>query len=219
MLVQLRHDNTTFTEEQADALLQKAEPALARELRDSVLFRDAKDFLRKYVAYAKRSCHPVLSEAARDKLVEYYVGLRKQAAASDSKAIPLTARQLEALVRMSEASARVRLANEVEEEDANRAIAIYEYYMRKIGGSEGGILDVDMTMSPMSRSQANAVGIVKTVIRDLAAGSDDGADWADIVREAERQGVPLAKVEAIVKRLKESGEVYRGRTDDHFKLA
>lgn len=219
MLEQLRHDETTYTEEQAEALLQKAEPALARELRGSTLFKDTKDFLRKYVAYAKRSCHPVLSEEARDKLVEYYVNLRKQAGASESKAIPLTARQLEALVRMSEASARVRLAKEVEEDDAGRAISIYEYYMRKIGGSEGGIMDVDMTMSPMSRSQANAVGTVKGVIRDLAAASDDGADWPDIVREAERQGVPLAKVEAIVKRLRESGEVYRGRTDNHFKLA
>ncbi|HET6404902.1 MAG TPA: minichromosome maintenance protein MCM, partial [Candidatus Thermoplasmatota archaeon] len=218
MLEQLRHDETLFTEEQATALLQKVEPALARDLRGSSMFKDTKEFLRKYVAYAKRTCHPVLSEDARDKLAAYYVELRRSAGGEESKAIPLTARQLEALVRISEASARVRLAKEVTLEDAERAIGVYEYYMRRLGSSEGGIMDVDMVASGVSANQRNSIGTVKQVIRDLEARDPDGAEWGEVVRECERKGVPLAKVEEIVKRLKQQGEVYQGRTDNHLKL-
>lgn len=218
MLMQLEHDDSPYTQDQAEALLQKVEPALARDLANTSLFKDTKEFLRKYVAYAKRTCHPVLSEAARDKLAAYYVDLRRQAQNDENKAIPLTARQLEALVRISEASARVRLGHEVTTEDTDRAIEIYQYYMRKIGGSEGGIMDIDMVASGVSQSQRNAIGTVKSVIRDLETTNPDGAEWQDVVRECERKGVPLQKVEDIVKRLKQQGEVYQGRTDNHLKL-
>lgn len=207
MLMQLRHDDTqVYSTEEVDALLAKVEAPVA------------KDFLRKYVAYAKRTCHPVLSEEARDRLVDYYVSLRRQAQGEESRAIPLTARQLEALVRISEASARIRLAREVGSEDTDRAIQIFEYYMKRIGGSEGGIMDIDMVASGVSHNQRNAIGTIKSVIRDLEAGNPDGALWQDIVDACERKGVSLAELEKSIKRLKTQGEVYQGRTDNHLKL-
>ncbi|HUR69313.1 MAG TPA: minichromosome maintenance protein MCM [Candidatus Thermoplasmatota archaeon] len=218
ILMQLRHEDSLYTEEQADALLARMQPVIAREIEGSKLFKDTKEFLRKYVAYAKRSCHPVLSDEAREKLAAYYVDLRRQAANAESKAIPLTARQLEALIRISEASARVRLSQEVAIDDAERAIQIYEYYMRRLGSSEGGIMDIDMVASGVSASQRNNIGTVKQVIRDLEAANPDGAEWPEVVREAERRGVPFAKLDEIVKRLKQQGEVYQGRTDNHLKL-
>ncbi len=199
MLEQIRHEDTTYTEEEVHGLLARTAPPVP------------KDFLRKFVAYAKRTCHPVLSEEARDRLAAYYVDLRRQGSGEDSKAIPLTARQLEALVRLSEASARVRLSPEVTGEDTDRAVQIFEYYMRKIGGGEGGIMDIDMVASGVSSSQRNNVGIVKTVIRSLEAGTDHGAEYSEIVAECERKGVAPDKVQAIVERLKQQGEAYSPR--------
>ena len=206
MLAQLRHDDGVHTYDEVDAILRKVEPPVGVE------------FLRKYVAYAKRTCHPILSEDAREKLASYYVDLRRSGAGEDGKAIPITARQLEALVRLSEASARIRLSPEVEPEDTDRAIRIYQYYMRKIGGGEGGIMDIDMVASGVSHSQRNAIGIVKNAIRTLEAGNDHGADYAEVVAACEAQGVPPDKVRSIVDRLKQQGEVYQGRTDNHLKL-
>jgi replicative DNA helicase Mcm len=205
MLEQIRHEDSLHTEDEVDLLLARTAPPVA------------KDFLRKFVAYAKRTCHPVLTEDARDRLVTYYVDLRRQGSGEDNKAIPLTARQLEALVRLSESSARVRLSPEVSPEDTDRAIGIFEYYMKRIGGGEGGIMDIDMVASGVSHSQRQSVGIVKGVIRRLEAGTDHGAEYSEVVRECEREGVAPDKVQSIVERLKQQGEAYSPR-ENHLKL-
>ncbi|MEG3057050.1 MAG: hypothetical protein RQM90_13965 [Methanoculleus sp.] len=48
--------------------------------------------LRKYIAYAKRTCFPILSDGAREALISYYMRLRNLA--SGDKPVPVTARQL-----------------------------------------------------------------------------------------------------------------------------
>ena len=73
-------------------------------------------FFRKYVAYSKRSCFPILSIEAKEALVGYYLKLR--GIAEPNKPVPVTARQLEALVRLAEASARIRLSDTIEQHDA-----------------------------------------------------------------------------------------------------
>jgi replicative DNA helicase Mcm len=207
-------------------VLASIEPPLAQNLPKC--FKDWKDFLRKYVAYSKRTCHPVLSEEARDKLAEYFVGLRNRrtmpqlqgsaggaaarasARATDddgTSAIPLTARQLEALVRLSESSARARLAREVSGEDTRRAIEIYEYYMKRIGASEGGVIDADIVASGVS----NAQRIINGVIRELEAGTEHGADVNSVRAACEGRGVAPEKVDAFIAQAKTRGELYSPR--------
>jgi replicative DNA helicase Mcm len=68
-------------------------------------------FLRKYLAYTKQKCFPKLTEEATEAIKEFYVSLRSQGSTGDSavKPIPISARQLEAIVRLAEASARIGL--------------------------------------------------------------------------------------------------------------
>jgi len=56
---------------------------------------------------------------SKEHLIDFYLGLRKQGEAPDSP-FPVTARQLEALIRLAEASARVRLSGMVTKEDTDR---------------------------------------------------------------------------------------------------
>lgn len=219
MLAQMRNEDASFAEDEVDAVLAKVEPVLSRGLPKC--FRDWKDFLRKYVAYAKRSCHPVLSEEARERLMSYFVGLRNRrpglaassgagrGAAQDegNRAIPLTARQLEALVRLSEASARVRLDREVTTEDTDRAIQIYEYYMKRIGASEGGVIDTDMVSTGVSNAQRT----IKAIIRRLEAGQDDGALISSVMAECASQGIPVEKVQSFIEHAMQRGELYSRR--------
>ncbi|CEM12672.1 unnamed protein product [Vitrella brassicaformis CCMP3155] len=67
------------------------------------------DFIRKYIRYS-RSKQPVLSERAQTLLKKYYMELR-QGQASGSSGIAVTPRQLESLVRCSEAVARIHLSD------------------------------------------------------------------------------------------------------------
>ena len=98
-----------------------------------------KQLFRKYVAYARQTCHPKLSLEAKAALQEFYLLLRKQARGADGSAV--TARQLEALVRLAEARARVDLREEVTGADARDAIEIMESSMVALGIDEYGMLD------------------------------------------------------------------------------
>ena len=66
------------------------------------------EMLRKYIAYAKQNVFPELTDDALAEIRRYYVQMRNQGS-EEGGAIPISARQLEGLVRLSEASARVRL--------------------------------------------------------------------------------------------------------------
>jgi replicative DNA helicase Mcm len=90
------------------------------------------DLMRKYVAYSRRNIFPIMEEEAREHLVKFYMDLRKMGEGKDAP-VPVTARQLEALVRLAEASARVRLSNVVTMDDAKRTTKIVYSCMKQVG--------------------------------------------------------------------------------------
>lgn len=100
------------------------------------------EIIRKYVSYAKRNCFPIMSEEARDMIMKDYLNIRGMAG-GESKSVPITARQLEAYVRLSEASARTRLSDVVEDVDAARAIGLINYYLSKVAKTSDGAWDAD----------------------------------------------------------------------------
>ncbi len=127
---------------------------------DPVLFR-------KYVAYAKRTCYPILSEEAKLALIAYYMNLRDVADAS--KPVPVTARQLEALVRLAEASARVRLSSRIEQADAERVIKIVDACLRQVAyDSKTGGYDIDKMMTGYSKGKRDLIRIIKDAIKGVA---------------------------------------------------
>ena len=95
-------------------------------------------FLRKYIAHARLTCHPVITPDARRMIRETYLKQRKESI----KSIQITPRQLEALVRLATASAKVRLSDTVEEEDAQRAVRVYGHSIVKLC-FEDGLVDID----------------------------------------------------------------------------
>ena len=124
---------------------------------------------RKYVAYAKQKIKPSLSEEAIQEIEKFYVELRNSPVSSESslRPIPISARQLEALIRMSEASAKVRLDSSVTREDAKRAIDIIKYYLMQVGYDyETKTFDIDK-ISGMTTSKRNKVFIVRDIITQL----------------------------------------------------
>jgi DNA helicase MCM8 len=84
--------------------------------------------LRKYIAYARAYVHPVLTDGARSVLKQFYLSLRKERRHGDS--VPVTTRQLESLVRLAEARAKMELREEVTEADAHDAVAVVKETVR-----------------------------------------------------------------------------------------
>jgi len=64
--------------------------------------------LSEYISYAREKIHPQLSEDAARDLTEGYVELRKSSGSRQT--VAATPRQLESLVRLSEAIAKMRYA-------------------------------------------------------------------------------------------------------------
>ncbi len=130
----------------------------------------SRDLLKKYIAYAKQRIKPVLTKKAIKEIETFYVELRNKPVASEGvmRPIPISARQLEALIRMSEASAKLRLSNEVTVEDSKRAIDIMKYYLMQVGYDyESKTFDIDRIGSRITSSQRNKVFTLRDLITEL----------------------------------------------------
>lgn len=166
------------------------------------------EMLMKYVAYAKREVRPAMTQAAADEIQEFYVNMRQKGSGEAGESVPITARQLEALVRVAEASARAELKEKVEVEDAQRAIDILTYCLKQVGvDPETGEFDIDMMESGVSSSERNRVQTVKQIITN-AAGDDDAVDIESVIEKAEEDGVDREQAEDVIERLKRDGELF-----------
>ncbi len=165
------------------------------------------NFLRKYIAYTKMNCKPELTEVAGQKLKEFYVNLRGKATSEESP-VPITLRQYEGLIRLSEASAKIRLKEKVEEEDAQRAIDIMKYSLRQFGfDPETGLIDIDRAEGAMATSaQRSKIRIVLDIIEELHGVIGKNIPVEEILRRAREQGVE--RPEDIIKRMKEEGLIF-----------
>ena len=183
-----------------EAKAEKIKPAIEPEL------------LRKYIAYAKKTVFPVLTKEAKDKIVEFYKSLRAMAKSDEHESIPITARQLEALIRLAEASARVRLSNEVTVEDAERAIRIFKKSLEQIAiDPETGKIDIDYAFTGTSATQRDRIAIIKRIIEELEKEHERGAPEEEIFRRAEEKGISREKAEEILSKLRQKGEIYSPR--------
>ncbi|XP_015272970.1 PREDICTED: DNA helicase MCM8, partial [Gekko japonicus] len=111
--------------------------------------------LRKYVGYARQYVHPRLSPEAAQVLQDFYLELRRQSQRADGT--PITTRQLESLIRLTEARSRLELREKATKEDADDVIEIMKYSMLGTYSDEFGRLDFERSQhgSGMSnRSQA-----------------------------------------------------------------
>lgn len=99
------------------------------------------EILKKYVAYAKKYCSPVLTPEAAKVLLDFYVTLRKDHSSKDG--VPITTRQLESLCRLSEARAKMELNPFVLEHHARDIVelmkeAIFDAVSDGFGGLDFG---------------------------------------------------------------------------------
>jgi replicative DNA helicase Mcm len=177
-------------------------------IKDSIAPELEPDFLRKYIAYSRKIV-PVMTKEAENLLKDYYINLRKQGEA-EGAAVPITPRQLEAFVRLSEASARVRLSKQVTREDAERAIRLMSYCLSRVAYDlETQRLDIDKIMVGTTKPQRERLITILDIIRALVSRDLDGASYQDIVAEASKEGIPESKVEEVLERLSSEGRIYQ----------
>ena len=170
------------------------------------------DNLTKYVSYARGRVFPRLSDEALDEIQKFYVDMRNSGAGEEGiSAIPISARQLEALVRLSEASARSRLSEEVTGDDAARAIGLVMYCLEQLGvDPDTGKMDIDRLTTGVTASTRNQVHLLKSIIKELAELTGDPlVPEEEILAKAEEKGVDELKAEEILEKLNRLGDIFR----------
>ena len=131
------------------------------------------DFMRAYIAYAKREVTPILTDVAEEKINEERLALRrlndKQDDIDDAEnAVPVTLRKHEAMVRLAEASARMCLSDAVEPEDVDRAMKLILRTMRDVEmDPDTGEYDADIVETGSSKSQDQRIKFVLAMIDEL----------------------------------------------------
>ena len=181
----------TRGEELSDEEQQRVEPAIERSV------------MRAYVAHAKQTCRPIIEDdEVAERLKQFFVEFRASAGdQNDDSPIPLTFRKVEAIQRLAESSARVRLSDTVEIEDVERAIKLVTKSMKQVGyDPESGEFDADIVETGQSKSQRKRREKILAVVGEL-----DGATVEEIAEKVEFKQ-ELLKHD--IGTLKEAGRIY-----------
>ena len=159
-------------------------------------------FVRKFIAYARRYVHPRLSPEAAAVLQKKYLEMRSagEGQQNSTDSIPITTRQLESLIRLSQARARAELAETVSIEHAQDVVEIMQECMLDTSVTEDGSLDFGRSggMSLAKKVKAYVARLMKAAARrntslfsmddllevadGMALKVDDFRDFVDILR-------------------------------------
>jgi len=165
---------------------------------------------RKYIAYAKQRIKPRLSTEAVEEIKRFYIDLRNRPVSSESamRPIPISARQLQALIRMSEASAKLRLKKRVTKNDAKIAIEIMKYYLMQVGYDyESKTFDIDRISTGIPTSQRSKIITVREIITQLESRLGKLIPIEEIEKELEDK-INKSDIEESINKLKASGDIF-----------
>jgi replicative DNA helicase Mcm len=172
-----------------------------------------KDLLRKYVAYAKQRVKPMLTDNAIDEIKKFYVELRNAPVSAEGvvKPIPISARQLDALIRLSEASARLKLKKKVSREDAKLAIEIMKYYLMQVGfDQETKTFDIDRIATGVSTSQRGRIILVREALSRLEGRMGKLIPVEEVHKELGEK-MQKDEIENSIQKLKQTGDIFEPR--------
>jgi replicative DNA helicase Mcm len=176
------------------------------------------DLLKKFVAYARKNCHPKLSREAGEALKEFFVSLREKIT-SEEAPVPITLRQYEALIRLAEASAKVQLRDEVTKEDAIRAINLMKASLRQFGFEpETGKIDIDRAEGHITATQRSRIRIILDIIEELTASLGKNIPKEEIIKRARSQGLDEFTTEKILNEMKNSGTLFEPKPNVYQKI-
>ena len=166
------------------------------------------ELLRKYIAYARKNVHPVLTDAANKVLEEFYVSVRT-GGVEEGTPVPITPRQLEATIRLAEASAKLQLKNEVEASDAHRAISLQRRCLEKIGmDPDTGKIDIARVEGRTPTSERDKMRVVQEELKALEEEFD--LVPVNILKEhlADNHDMSEEKTDEILRILRSKGIIY-----------
>ena len=140
------------------------------------------DILTKYLSYAKRG-DPALTKEAENLIMEFYLKMRNISGEDKENMITITPRQLEGLIRLATARARLLLKNKVEGEDADRAIYLFNEMLKNSGTDVNtGKVDIGV-LQGRPKSEVSKLQMFMEILRSLEGEPKSSVPEQDFVDE------------------------------------
>ncbi|XP_024916757.1 DNA helicase MCM8 [Cynoglossus semilaevis] len=160
--------------------------------------------LRKYVSYARQYVNPVISPEAAKTIQDFYLSLRAQSHSAD--ATPITTRQLESLIRLTEARARLDLRETASKSDAEDVIEIIKHSLADITSDGLGNLEFEVSQRGSGTSQRSAAKRLVNALHSHAQRTNQKQfDLQTLRAMAEKINIKVMDFEGLVSSLNEQG--------------
>ncbi|KAM3606786.1 uncharacterized protein V6R79_023226 [Siganus canaliculatus] len=160
--------------------------------------------LRKYISYARQYVHPTLSPEAAKIIQGFYLSLRSQAHTADST--PITTRQLESLIRLTEARARLELREKATKSDAEDVVEIMKHSLADTYSDGLGNLDFERSQLGSGMSQRSAAKRLVNALHSQAQKTNQKQFDLQTLRSlAVRLNIKVMDFEGLVNSLNEQG--------------
>ena len=148
------------------------------------------EFLTSYISFARSNIHPQLTPPAANALTEAYVAMRALGNNIDasSRRITATTRQLESMIRLAEAHAKMRLSPTVDESDVTEAVRLIKSAIKasatdaRTGLIDMGLLSEGGSAGERKRREDLKRGLLEALDRDDGVRSGQAMRWADLYR-------------------------------------
>ncbi|KAK7285096.1 hypothetical protein RJT34_19855 [Clitoria ternatea] len=170
-------------------------------LRDSDFVPLPVQLLRKYIAYARSFVFPRMTKPAAEILQEFYLKLRDHNTSADGT--PITARQLESLVRLAEARARLDLRVEITAQDAMDVVEIMKESLYDKYVDEHGV--VDFGRSGGMSQQKEAKRFLNALNKQSELGQKDCFSISEIYSLADRISLKVPDIDTFIENLNSVG--------------
>jgi replicative DNA helicase Mcm len=168
------------------------------------------DLFRKYISYAK-NIKPVLTKEAMERLRDFYLAMRS-ASETEGTPIAITARQLESLVRVAEARARIALRKEVLAEDAEASIAIMKRSLEEVGiDVSSHKIDIDTIMTGKPKSTRDKLAVILSTVVEMEKETGMVEKKALLEKLEREREISSGEAEKLLGQLVKEGTLYSPR--------
>ncbi|KAI9739933.1 MAG: hypothetical protein M1818_004989 [Claussenomyces sp. TS43310] len=174
------------------------------------------EFLTSYISYARATCQPRISAEASTELVNAYVEMRKlgEDVRAAERRITATTRQLESMIRLAEAHAKMRLSATVTAADVVEAVRLIKSALKQAAtDARTGLIDMSLLTEGTSASErrrlADLRGAILALLDDLTR-QGQAARYGDVIRRLSEQSslqIEATEFAEAVRVLEQEGQV------------
>jgi DNA helicase MCM8 len=175
--------------------------------------------LRKYISYAKRYAEPALTPEASQAIQEFYLQLRHNNANQDG-GTPVTTRQLESLIRLAEARAKIELRTSVTRQDAEDVIELFKACLRDTEDS-GDLPTLDLRGErPVNKSKARMafIAALTTVAKQEDKSQFTYQEMYNVSKQINLRLPPPMQFSDLVESLNVDGFILKKKGGAEYKL-